>query len=250
MQEISAIRKIIGTILIVISAGLCIGQPATSRPAGTAGGNKPASAPASDLEYWLGQAKPPQTQPAASSTGKPGDDPGNPFGPRQGSSRPDALPGVVELSDGRLLAGWLFTTAEKDWEVWVEANQRWVHVPFLAVSAISAVVVEEKMELFWRWKGMGEPERVYTGQKYPTRRLQWKFHLIDGSYVTGDVKGQPLWVEFDGRKSEPMIIQERSKGEVDTELKDLVYVKTVIVSRHMMDLAARAGCSATAPASR
>lgn len=235
------IKQLIGIILVGIAAGLCSGQPAVSQPS---------TVPANNLDYWLGQARTTQTKPATNQANPPADNLVNPFSSKQGASRPDALPGVIELSNGKILAGWLYTTSEKDWEVWVESDKRWVHVPFLAVSSISAVVVEEKMELFWRWKGMGEPERVYTGQKYPTRRLQWKFHLIDGSCVTGDVKGQPLWVELDGRKSDPMILQERTKGEVDTELKNLVYVKMVIVSRRMMDLAVKAGCCATESASR
>ncbi len=152
-------------------------------------------------------------------------------------SAADRLPGIVELSDGRILAGKIYTTAEKPFSVYVAAEKRWRRVPLPAVMSITAVVVEEKMELQWRWKGMGEPEKVYTGKSYPTRRLEWKFRLADGSCITGAVKGQPIWVASsdDDEKLGPFILHERSKGEVGQELKDLVYIKRIIISKTLMD---------------
>ena len=77
--------------------------------------------------------------------------------------------------------------------------------------------------------------------KYPTRRLQWRFHLIDGSSVTGAVKGQPIWVELDGRKAGPFVLHERSKGKDGQSLQGLMYVKRIIISRRLMDEVAKAG---------
>ncbi|MFB3891550.1 MAG: hypothetical protein ACE15C_05950 [Phycisphaerae bacterium] len=149
--------------------------------------------------------------------------------------REDALPGVVELSNGRLMAGWLFTTAEKPWIVYVESEQRWRMIPFITVLSITAEVVEEKMEQEWRWKEMGVPEKVFTGREYPTRRMLWRFHLIDDSTITGAIKGQPLWIERDGRRVGPMALTERSKGEVGQKLADFTYIKRIIISPRAMD---------------
>jgi len=184
--------------------------------------------PKSNLDLWLGE-----------DAGKPGDKTKaragtNPFGKTLSTTRPDALPGVVELSDGRLLAGGLYTTVEKPWVVFVRSEERWRRVPFITALSITAVVVSEKMELRWRWKAMGEPEKVYTGKKYPTRRFLWTFRLLDGSTLTGAVKGQPLWVEHAGKRHGPFVLHERSRGADGQSLKDLVYVKRVIVSRRMM----------------
>ena len=190
-----------------------------------AGGESPE--PADDLEYWLRRAQPATTQPAGTT------ETDEAISPRP--SREDALPGVVELSDGSIIAGMLYTTREHDWSVYVEGERLWRRVPFLCVLGIRAVVVEEKMEPRWRWKAMGEPERVYTGAEYPARRLEWKFRLIDGSEIAGTVKGQPLWVERDGRRLGPFILHERSSGRDGESLADLVYVRRVIVSRRMME---------------
>jgi len=203
-------------------------------PAGT--GGKPATQPAArkpkdNLDLWLGggPAKPPKAvNPLATGV--------DPFKKKNTFRREDALPGVVEMSDGKQIPGGLYTTREKDWEVHVEAEKRWHRIPPIIVLSITAVVLEEKMDQRWRWKAMGVPERVYTGKEYPYRRFHWKFHLIDGSYVTGTVKGQPLWIEKPppqtGRHG-PMVIHERFTGPEGTKLADHPYVKRVIVSRKM-----------------
>ena len=91
------------------------------------------------------------------------------------------------------------------------------------------------MELRWRWKGMGKPEKVFTGKSYPFRRYRWRFRLIDGTVVEGSTKGQPVWVEFRRKRAGPFVLHERDKGPDDATLKDLLYVKKVVVSRRMME---------------
>lgn len=222
-------------ILCAAATGaLCLGQA-------TSTGRRPASRPTSDLEYWLDQAQPasaPASAPAGSS----------PLGPADRFSREDALPGVVVLSDGRVLPGEVFTTRDHDWEVWVESENRWRHVPPAAVLGIRAVVVEEGMELEWRWKEMGSDEKVFTGRSRPIRRLRWRFHLADGSDLTGDVKGQPIWIEHAGRRLGPFVLHERSAGDYGQNLQQLVYVRRVVFSLRAMRQAiqAQAGAS-TAP---
>lgn len=188
-----------------------------------------------NLDYWLKQATT-GSKPAS----KPDPAAGKPATAEaeKRPSRPDALPGAIELSDGKVLAGYLYTTAEKNWEVMVQESEKVLivhHIPFVAVLSMKANVEEEQMELEWRWKEMGTPERVYTGRSYPTRRLNWTLKLIDGTTVTGAIKGQPVWIETQAGKSEPMILAERTKGEMGQKLSDLVYIKHLVVSRHTMD---------------
>jgi len=196
----------------------------------TSPGRAPAKKPpANNLEFWLGRAKPAASQPA-----KKGPEEVNPFRKKGRPARPDALPGVIEISDGTILPGYLYTTREKPLVVWVEQERRFRRIPFILVLSITAVVVEEEMVQESRWKGMGEPERVYTGREYPTRRFFWRFHLIDGTYITGAVKGQPIWGSLGGKKFGPLVLHERSKGPMGQKLSDLTYMKRIIVSRRMM----------------
>ena len=231
----------IAILSCLIAAGAA---PSATRPASD-------PQPASDLDYWLSRARPVEpNQPAATAspasdanrsaagTGPAGAPPA--ASPFRSSDLPfrrgDALPGVIELSDGNQLPGGLYTTVEKPWIVWSEATKNWRRVDFLTLLSIEAVVEEQRMELDWRWKGMGEPEKVYTGKKYPMRRMHWRFKLIDGSVVEGSTKGQPVFVELAGKVSGPFILGERMKGELGQTLGELLYVRKIVVSRGMMDL--------------
>jgi hypothetical protein len=192
--------------------------------------------PADNLAYWLGQAATAQSRPAGEGNSLP--PPGkSPFQAETDDNfrRADSLPGVIQLSNGQVLAGYMYTTAEKEWQVWVETEKRWRRVPFAAALSIAAVLLEEKMEPVWRWKEMGVPERVYTGEAYPTRRLDWEFHLVDGSTITGTIKGQPIWIEQEGQKLGPYVLNESVRGPNGQALKDLVTVRQIIVSPRLME---------------
>lgn len=187
-----------------------------------------------NLDYWLHQAKPATSQPTQKQSAS---------APAIAAERNlpaggDALPGAVELSDGEVIAGYITTTRDQPWTVFVENEKRWRLLPPLAVLSITAIVEEESLQPQWRWQAMGSPQRVYTGQQYPFRRMRWKFHLIDGSEVVGTVKGQPFWVTHDGRTTGPLVLHERDKGPLGGRLEDLVYVKRIVISRRAMQQAA------------
>lgn len=252
MDESSRTLRCIAVLAGVVLAGAAVycatpdsqaARPKAKAPA------KPAAKPVkpkSNLDLWLNE----DAEASPDKKARDLDGGRNPFSRILAVGRPDALPGVVELSDGRILAGGLYTTVEKPWLVFVEKESRWRRVPFITALSIVAVVVSEKMELRWRWKAMGEPEKVYTGKKYPTRRFLWKFRLLDGSYMTGAVKGQPLWVQYGPKRHGPFVLHERSRGKDGQSLKDLVYVKRVIVSRRMMDEVLKAQAKAKAAAKK
>jgi|GEM_PF-1606304 len=229
--------------------------PAAEGPArpGPGARQPPASAPAgrvSNLDLWL-QSAAPATRAAAVDPRTGG---ANPFDAKQEAGREDAPPGVIELSDGRQLPGLLYTTREKNWEVWEEKDpngnkvERWRRIPFIAVLSITAVVEETGMEQEWRWKEMGQPERVYTGREYPTIRLSWVLHLIDGSTVRGSIKGQPVWVDLNGKSYGPYVLYERAKGQMGQKVSDIVYPRQIVVSRRMMEEVLKSGPPASQPA--
>ena len=63
----------------------------------------------------------------------------------------------------------------------------------------------------------------------------WRFRLIDGTELVGDVKGQPLWVQLADKKAGPFVLHERLKGTTEQKLNDLVHVQKVFVSRRLME---------------
>ena len=146
--------------ILVVSLAM-MGAPAPPTDGNEPAAKAPATAPATDLDYWLSRAKPvAATRPAATTQPADTGAGSNPFkSSKRLFRRADALPGVIELSDGSQLPGGLYTTVEKPWIVWSEATKSWRRVGFLTLLSIEAVVEQERMELTWRWKGMGEPEK-------------------------------------------------------------------------------------------
>ncbi|MFW6061602.1 MAG: hypothetical protein ACOC93_02220, partial [Planctomycetota bacterium] len=130
--------------------------------AAAARGQAEAEPPAGNLDYWLNQAETVEPNAPTQPAGAELDAGTNPFAEETGFAREDALPGVIALSNGRVLPGGLYTTRDKPLEVFAAEQKRWRRIPLLAVLSITPVVVEEKMALKWRWKAMGTPERVYT----------------------------------------------------------------------------------------
>jgi len=162
--------------------------------------------------------------------------PVNPFAAQatENFSRADALPAAAVLSNGKLLAGGLYTTRRKNLEIWIPDRRRWRHVPLICIRGLHAVVVAESMDPEWRWKEMGSDEKVYTGRTRPVRRLQWRLNLIDGSSLQGEIKGQPLWIERGGRRT-LWVLHARTKGQYGQTLAELLYPRQIVISRREME---------------
>jgi len=204
-------------VLALAAFGLC-GRLDVVRDAGAQPGN---------MDYWLRRATTaPASQPAPREA--------NPFAAAAREfSRPDALPGAIQMASGRLAAGGFYTTAGKGLEVWLEPQKRWRHVPLVIIRGIHAVVVSEQLEQEWRWKHTGSDEKVYTGRQRPVRRLQWRVNLVDGTSLTGEIKGQPLWVERDGKRT-LHLLGARTKGDWGQTLEQLDYPARIVFSRREM----------------
>ena len=160
----------LATYILALPTVVIIAVLATTGPgAQTARGEKKKT---SNLDFWLSQAT---TSPASRPADKPTDHAENPLSSKNQPPRPDAVPGVIEMSNGTQAPGWLYTTRDKPWVVFDPNTDRWRQIPFITVLSINAVVTEEKYVLQWRWKAMGVPEKVFTGRKFPfdDRLGQW-----------------------------------------------------------------------------
>jgi hypothetical protein len=171
----------------------------------------------------------------------------NPFAGTRPWSRPDSRAGVVELSDGRTLAGYVFTTRGRGWRLYDPAARKYRDIPTIIVRRIEAVVLWERMEDQWRFARMGDDEKVFTGHKYPNRMLEYRFTLVNGRTLQGAI-AQPLNVEWRNER-EALILHKRQKGDLDQPLADLPYVRLIEFSAERMN-AARAQQPASRPAAK
>ncbi|MCG3179862.1 MAG: hypothetical protein BIFFINMI_02208 [Phycisphaerae bacterium] len=172
------------------------------------------------------------TQPAAAS--QPDDEattqPESPFAD-PGVGRRDLLPGYIELSDSRVLAGRIYTTRDKPWSVYDAASKSFRRIPPVVVARIDVELIWERDQPEWRWKEGGSDEKVYTGRTYPARLLEFTYTLVNGMKIAGTVQ-QPIYVLPPG-SDDPVrfILHERQKGELGQPLADLPYVEHVVLGQ-------------------
>jgi hypothetical protein len=220
-------RVLIAAVLLGVLPAASSSQdapgPATTRPA------PEAEPPSSNLDFWLRRAHETPTTTAPAPEGI------DPFARSRTKHPASAVPGVLELSDGRRIPGWLHTTGGGPLLVYVEGEKRWRRIPPAAALSVTALTVEQTTKPDWRWQAMGQPERVYTGQSRVATRLLWRVRLADGGEIVGTVKGQPIHMTRDGERVGPFVLHERLRGKPGQKPEDLVYVRRIVFSRRLME---------------
>ena len=105
------------------------------------------------------------------------------------AQREDAVPGYVELSDGKICAGQVYLTRDARLKINDEKLQRQREVPLSAVKQIDCKVKKEWMEKEWKFKELAKDEKMYTGRSYPSREYVHTITLNDGRTITGELSG-------------------------------------------------------------
>lgn len=150
----------------------------------------------------------------------------DPFAP-QPETRQDSVPGYVELSDGTIRPGRLFLTRDHRLKVFDDKEERQRQVPLQAIRRIDCSVVKEWMEKEWRFKENASDEKLYTGRSYPVREYLHVVTLANGRTLRGPLSCI-LYVQAEGEdEPERFLLHKRDKGDPGTDLKALVYVRTV-----------------------
>lgn len=163
----------------------------------------------------------------------------NPFGAVR-QEREDAVPGYVEMSDGSIYPGAVYMTRDKRFKIEDKPDSgdvRQREIPLRVVKEIECHVDKEWVEKEWRFKELALDEKYYTGHSYPARIYSHTITLQDGRKLTGPL-AEILYVQpyashegslADAQRPEPkrFLIHKRDKGELDTDLKSLLYVKRV-----------------------
>jgi hypothetical protein len=161
----------------------------------------------------------------------------NPFGPVK-TERDDAVPGYVEMSDGKVYFGTVYMTRDKRLKLWDAQLERQREVPLRVIREIECKVQKEWIEKEWRFKESALDEKVYTGRSYPSREYTHTVTLQDGRKLTGPLAEiiyvQPIFASSDAPNRDPsrleperFMLHKRDKGEIGTDLKSLRYVKLV-----------------------
>ena len=163
--------------------------------------------------------EPPASQPAN------GDRPPNPFGPRT-FDRKDAIPGTIELSNGELAVGRIYTTRDKPLRLYETRLKRFLPIPLRSIKTITGHLEWAREEPQWRWQEMGSDDKIYSGLSYPVLKVYYTLTLLNGRQYVGHCQTQPLYVTR-GKERARYILWQRHKGELGQVLADLRYVKAV-----------------------
>jgi hypothetical protein len=153
----------------------------------------------------------------------------NPFGPstQQHKQRDDAVPGFLEMSDGAIHPGLLFLTRDARLKIFDEAQKRQREIPWKSIKQIDGSVLKEWVEKEWRFKENASDEKLFTGRTYPAREYSHKITLQNNQMIRGSLAGI-VYVQADpAREPKRFLLHKRDKGEPGTDLKSLVYVRSI-----------------------
>ena len=161
----------------------------------------------------------------------------NPFGPIR-TERDDAVPGYVELSNGKIIPGNVYMTRDKRVKLWDDEKKRQREVPLPKIREIQCKVKKEWIEKEWRFKELALDEKMYTGRSYPSREYDHVVTLLDGRKIEGQLSEIVYVQPFVQSPDKPMayrpniepfkfLLHKRDKREISATLKTMVYVKRI-----------------------
>ncbi len=154
----------------------------------------------------------------------------NPFGSRaerEDQKRDDAVPGFVETSDGKIHPGQVMLTRDARLKIFDEQQKKHREIPLRAIKRIDCAVQKEWVEQEWRFKANASDEKYFTGRSYPSREYTHKITLQNGQKIEGTLSGI-VYVRADpDAELERYLLHKRDKGNPGTDLKSLVYVRSI-----------------------
>jgi hypothetical protein len=152
----------------------------------------------------------------------------NPFGESaERKQRDDAVPGYLQTSDGQVHTGQLFLTRDARLKIFDEERKRHREIPLNAIKRIDCTVSREWVEKEWRFKENASDEKYFTGRAYPAREYTHKITLQNGQAIPGTLSAIIYVLAEPTKEPERYLLHKRDKGAVGTDLKSLVYVKSI-----------------------
>jgi hypothetical protein len=187
------------------------------------------------LGLFLAAMCPTPDSPAAGG----GEEPPNPFGTVR-RQRTDAIGGAVYLSNGKTIRGKVYLTRGHLLRIYDAQKQRVREVPLRVVKEIVCIVKKQWNEKEWRFKENANDKKVFTGRTYPARIYVHQIKLKRGDSITGPLAAL-VYLEPDPpaaskarvrpEKPRRFLLHKRDKGEPGTTLKELVYVKRIVLGQ-------------------
>jgi hypothetical protein len=178
----------------------------------------------------------------------------NPFGSGlQGTvQRDDAVPGYLETSDGQIHTGQIMLTRDARLKIFDVQQKKHREIPLRAIRRIDCSILKEWMEGEWRFKENASDEKYFTGRSYPAREYTHRITLQNGQKIEGTLSGI-VYVQAESVSPHPagvgpptrFLLHNRDKGQPGTDLRSLVYVRTVQLGPKALEEGKRKGAGGT-----
>jgi hypothetical protein len=136
-------------------------------------------------------------------------------------------PAVVKLSDGTTITGRVHFT-QNSLNIFNEKQERRYDVPLTDMQRLDTLIERQYMDEKWIFREDGRDEKVYTGEKYPIRRLSHRATFGGGKTLTGKIHGRAVYVKTEDGAMQRFALKRKLEGEVGDTLDDLVYVKSIV----------------------
>jgi len=154
----------------------------------------------------------------------------NPFGSRTerpDQKRDDAVPGYLETSDGKVHPGQIMLTRDARLKIFDEQQKKHREIPLKAIKRIDCTALKEWVEDEWRFKENASDEKYFTGRSYPSREYTHTITLQNGQKIEGTLSGIIYVRAPSAEDPDRYLLHKRVKGQPGTDLKFLVYVRSI-----------------------
>ena len=137
------------------------------------------------------------------------------------------MPGCVETSDGKVHPGQITLTRDARLKIFDEQQKKHREVPLKAIKRIDCTVLKEWVEEEWRFKENASDEKYFTGRTYPSREYTHTITLQNGQKIEGTLSGIVYVRAPSAEDPDRYLLHKRDKGQPGTDLKSLVYVRSI-----------------------
>jgi hypothetical protein len=156
----------------------------------------------------------------------------------------------LELSDGTIKPGKLSLTRDSRLKIFDEARKRHRDVPLKAIKRIDCTVLKEWVEKEWRFKENVNDEKYFTGRTYPVREYTHKITLQNGQTIQGSLSAIVYVQTESAQNRDRFLLHKRDKGELGTDLRSLVYVRSIRIGANSLEEGKRKGAKESGSALR
>jgi hypothetical protein len=151
----------------------------------------------------------------------------------------------LETSDGKVYPGQISLTRDARLKIFDERQKKHREIPLSAIKRIDSNVLKEWMEDEWRFKENASDEKYFTGRSYPAREYTHKITLQNGQKIQGALSAIVYFRAGSTEDPTRFLLHKRDKGEPGTDLKSLVYVRSIQLGPKALEDGTRRATGAT-----